>query len=74
MTERHVVANGDLPPDGVLVLAYWDEPKWFEYDRWGVVRHFGYNGTDDFWEICVNDSWDLAYEPTYWWALPEVAP
>jgi hypothetical protein len=74
MTERHVVANGDLPPDRVVVWAYWDESKWPEAERWGIAMRPSGDGNDDYWEVWANGRWDIAWTPTYWWTLPEVAP
>lgn len=71
MTERHVVANGDLPPDGVLVLAYWDEPKWPETEQWEVAKCVIDSDGDEDWQCFHYGGWDGVWPPAYWWALPE---
>lgn len=71
MTEKHVVADGDVPDNSRSVLAWWSEEsgnewnsKWSQYE----IAHL-YN---ELWYIITDNGWMRCFPPDFWWELPEV--
>lgn len=67
MTEKHVVADGDVPDNIRIVLAWWETALSYPWARWGIAYY-----NDWVWHVWNSNVWVDAEVPTYWYELPEV--